>query len=90
MGVVENVGSDQMPRQGDYLNHPCIVVFKYDNSREFFGTIVRDDMEAPFRTIIRLDDGRTVLATECQYSPLAPSKANRRAALRTLPFEWSR
>jgi hypothetical protein len=33
------------------------------------GTIIRDDMEEPFRTIISLDDGRVILATECMHSP---------------------
>jgi hypothetical protein len=39
------------------------------------GTIVRDDNEPPWRTIIRLDDGRVVLASECQYSPFPPLDA---------------
>lgn len=37
------------------------------------GTIVRDDVEAPYHTIISLDDGRYVLTTECQHGlPFAP------------------
>lgn len=69
MGVVENIGADQWPKQGHYLGQRCKVVFRYDTSRPSLGTIVRDDAEAPWQTIIRLDDGRTVLATECQYQP---------------------
>ncbi len=34
----------------------------------FYGVIVRDDKEEPGEKIIKLDDGRYVLATECQYS----------------------
>jgi hypothetical protein len=33
------------------------------------GEVVRDDIEAPYIMIIRLDDGRHVLATECQWQP---------------------
>lgn len=69
MGIVPNVGADHWPKQGPYLGMECEVCFHYDTSRMFLGTIVRDDVEEPGRLIIRLDDGRTVLATECMYSP---------------------
>jgi hypothetical protein len=46
------------------------VCFQYDTSRTCNGTIVRDDLEDPWQMIIRLDDGRHVLATECQYQLL--------------------
>jgi hypothetical protein len=68
MGVAPNVGFDQWPRQGEWLGHRARVCFHYE-SREVMGTIVRDDQEEPFRTIISLDDGRVVLATECMFSP---------------------
>lgn len=71
MGVVETIGYDRMPKQGEHLGKRARVCFRYDTSRELMGTIVRDDMEAPWVTIISLDDKRVVLATECQYSPLA-------------------
>jgi len=44
------------------------VAFNYDTDRLIKGTIVRDDVDSPFVTIIRLDDGRHVLTTECQYT----------------------
>jgi len=69
MGVVENVDYDKFPRQGVFAGRRARVCFRYDTSRAIMGTIVRDDNEEPFRTIIRLDDGRFVLATECMYSP---------------------
>lgn len=69
MGVVANVGAEKFPKQGRYLGEKCTVFFHYDTARPFVGTIVRDDAESPGVTIIRLDDGRTVLATECQYQP---------------------
>ena len=35
---------------------------------KLYGTIVRDDLEEPFETIIKLDNGRYLRAVECQYS----------------------
>jgi hypothetical protein len=70
MGVVKNVSADTWPRQGSDLGKRARVCFNYNTAREVMGTIVRDDMEAPFVTIISLDDKRVVLATECQYSPV--------------------
>ena len=70
MGVVKGIGSDTFPRQGEYLNRQTRVCFNYE-ARNLNGTIVRDDIEEPFLTIIRLEDGRHVLTTECQYAPAA-------------------
>ncbi len=69
MGCVENVTATAFPKQGSHLNKRCEVCFNYDTATRLKGIVVRDDMEAPWRTLIRLDDGRYVLATECQYSP---------------------
>lgn len=69
MGCVKGIGFDEFPKQGDWLHKRVNVCFNYDTSRQIPGTIVRDDMAAPFLTIIRLDDGRHVLTTECQHSP---------------------
>lgn len=70
MGVHPNVSYDKHPKQGSFLNRRCKVIFGYSFTDPIlYGTIVRDDMEEPFVTIIRLDNGRYVLATECQYSP---------------------
>ena len=68
MGVVNNVGTTEFPTQGSYLNQRVKVCFRYDTSKTITGTIVRDDMEQPFVTVIKLNDGRYVLSTECQYS----------------------
>lgn len=68
MGVEKNIGYVDWPKQGKYLGKRVRVGFNYQ-SAEVMGTIVRDDYEHPWRTIISLDDGRVVLATECQYSP---------------------
>ena len=69
MGVVQNIDYDQFPSQGDLIGRHARVCFHYDTSRLIDGVIVRDDREAPWITILRLEDGRHVLASECQYSP---------------------
>jgi hypothetical protein len=69
MGVVKGIGHTEWPKQGSYLHKRTEVLFKYVGPT-MMGTVVRDDAEAPHKTIIRLDDGRYVMATECQYSPL--------------------
>lgn len=68
MGVKENITADAFPRQGTFLGKTVEVMFHYNTSRAFPATVVRDDVDDPFVTILALDDGRYVLATECQYS----------------------
>ncbi len=68
MGCVDNIGVDKFPKQGR-IGERCKVLFHYGVGGELHGTIVRDDMEDPWRGIIKLDDGRFVLMTECQYQP---------------------
>lgn len=67
MGIEANVGFDRFPKQGFHLGETVRVCFSYDTSRQLSGVIVRDDTESPWRTIIRLDDGRFIEAAECQY-----------------------
>lgn len=69
MGVVKNVGIVAFPKQGGWLGKRTRVCFNYDTDQIIMGTIVRDDYEDPWVTIISLDDGRVVLTTECQHSP---------------------
>jgi hypothetical protein len=69
MGVAPNVSFDTWPRQGPFLGKRARVCFNYE-AREILGTIVRDDAQEPWVTIISLDNGHVVLATECQYSPV--------------------
>jgi len=71
MGCVENVNppAGRFPRQSEHVGGRTEVCFHYDSARRVGGTIVRDDREAPWVTLIALDDGPTVLATECQYTP---------------------
>ena len=75
MGCVNNITYDKFPRQSDKDNkYPEYAVgamvkvyFHYDTSKYCMGTVVRDDIEEPYVTIIRLDDGRYILGTECQF-----------------------
>ena len=68
MGIEKNINFTSFPKQGAHVGARVRVVFQYDTTLYMTGTILRDDAEAPFRTIIKLDDGRLVLSTECQYS----------------------
>jgi hypothetical protein len=72
MGNEQTITAAQFPKQGEYLGRRCQVIFHYNGQVRLHGTIVRDDREKPWRTIIRLDDGRYVLSTECQYAPELP------------------
>jgi hypothetical protein len=73
MGCVENITADKFPKQGKWLGLRATVIFFY-GGREIGGRIVRDDIEEPFKTIIALDDGRFVLAGECQYSTVPEAR----------------
>lgn len=68
MGCVNNISFDRFPVQGNFLGKRVAVCFHYDTNRILKGTIIRDDREEPGETIIMLDDGRVVKASECQYS----------------------
>ncbi|WP_193062998.1 hypothetical protein [Oceanobacillus oncorhynchi] len=68
MGVMQNISVDSFPRQGDYLYKRAKVCFNYDTSETINGTIIRDDREHPFLTLIRLDNGRIILSSECQHT----------------------
>lgn len=70
MGIETNVDAERFPTQGVYWGRQVRVCFNYDTSKTLLGLVVRDDAEAPGRMIIRLDDGRHVLSTECQYQPV--------------------
>lgn len=70
MGVVNNIDSVSFPKQGGFWGRQVRVCFNYDTSKTIIGLVVRDDAEAPGVMIIKLDDGRHVLSSECmwQYS----------------------
>lgn len=69
MGCVETITADRFPKQGSQVGRVVVVIFHYDTSQRLRGRILRDDMEAPWETLIMLEDERIVRASECQYSP---------------------
>lgn len=68
MGCVDTIDMYRFPKQSEYVNRRVRVCFKYDTSRFIDGTIIRDDREEPFETLIKLDDGRLIRGTECQFT----------------------
>jgi hypothetical protein len=74
MGNHPNISKDKFPKQGQYLNKRVRVAFNYNTDPDalVYGTIVRDDIEEPYLTIIELDgsDERYILDTECQWTPI--------------------
>jgi hypothetical protein len=68
MGVVRNISLLEFPKQGTYLKRRVRVCFNYEPEFTILGTVVREDDEDPGLMIIKLDDDRYVLSTECQYS----------------------
>lgn len=69
MGSVDQIDVDRFPTQGPWLGRRVWVCFHYRPERKLPGEVVRDDAEEPGVGIIRLDDGRHVLMTECQWRP---------------------
>lgn len=68
MGSHPNIDIDRFPKQGSFAGTPVRVCFNYDTSRTMDGVCVRDDADEPGIMIIRLADGRHVLATECMWT----------------------
>ena len=68
MGFVTTIDKYHFPNQTGHVNQRVEVCFHYDTTKTVEGTIIRDDMEEPFETLIKLDNGRTVRGCECQYS----------------------
>lgn len=67
MGSDETINHERFPGQSADVGRRVVVAFGYNVQQVVRGKIVRDDTEYPHRTIIRLDDGRFVMGTECQY-----------------------
>ena len=73
MGCVSTITWLEFPKQSEYVNRRVEVCFHYDTTKTMMGTILRDDRDEPFETIIVLDDGRILRGTECQYSIYRPN-----------------
>lgn len=78
MGCVDTITYDKFPKQKDdtykyemfRVGARVSVCYHYDTSKTHLGTIVRDDCEEPYETIIKLDNGRYLRGVECQFSYL--------------------
>ena len=68
MGCINTITAYKFPQQSEYVNRRCKVCFHYDTTKWIMGTVIRDDREEPYETLIKLDDGRVMRAVECQYS----------------------
>lgn len=76
MGCVSTITYDKFPKQADKsgefpqyaVGARVKVCYHYNTSKVHYGEVVRDDIEEPFETIIKLDNGRYLRAAECQYS----------------------
>lgn len=68
MGSVATITASDFPKQGPFLGKRTKVIFHHGGP-QLMGTVVRDDYEHPWRTIIHIDDGRYIMSTECQYAP---------------------
>ena len=76
MGCIDTITYDKFPKQKDEnyiyprfkVGSRVKVCYHYDTLKYHYGTIVRDDLEEPFETIIKLDNGRYLRAVECQFS----------------------
>ena len=67
MGAVATITSEKFPKQSDKIGKKVTVCYHFDTSKTHSGVIVRDDIEVPHVTIFKLDNGRHILSTECQY-----------------------
>lgn len=78
MGCVKTINFENYPKQIDSsykypefaVGSRVAVCYHFDTSKQHLGTIVRNDIEEPFETIIKLDNGRYLRAVECQYTHL--------------------
>ena len=68
MGCVDTITYDTFPKQTEMVGKRVSVCYHYDASKKHLGTIIRDDKEKPFETIIKPDNGRYLRTAECQYS----------------------
>ena len=97
MGCIDTITYDKFPKQKDEnYKYPQFkvgsrvkVCYHFDTSKYHYGTIVRDDLEEPFETIIKLDNGRYLRAVECQYSYIDEEVSDDDVCeWKKLPFSW--
>lgn len=96
MGCIDTITYDKFPKQKDEnykypefkVGSRVEVCYHFDTSKYHYGTIVRDDLEEPFETIIKLDNGRYLRAVECQYSYIDEEVSDDMCEWKKLPFSW--
>ena len=69
----KHVNAEAYPKQyAENIGSRVKVELPWDRDQHY-GTIIRDDSVEPFHTIIMLDDGRVIIAsqTSCRYSFLS-------------------
>lgn len=67
MGVITDIDYNTYPKQSGYVGRTVDVIFNYDRSKMIERVVVREDVGKPYTMIIKLNDGRYVLSSECQY-----------------------
>jgi hypothetical protein len=70
MGVSPFINYEKYPNQGNLLNCRVRVCYEFDSSKVHEGVVIRDDLGRPGLTIIKLDNDRVLLSSECQFSPI--------------------
>jgi hypothetical protein len=65
------VTRDRFPAQSEQLGARCVVAFNGDLANLIADEIHATTVEEPCRTIVLLDDDRTVLGSECAYTVVA-------------------
>ncbi len=73
MGCEENISFDNFPKQSEHVGQQTTVAFK-GTTKLLRAEIVRDDMESPFRTILKLKNGNFILASELWNSFNSPTE----------------
>lgn len=62
---VFKLSADKFPKQGNYFRKQVDVFFDVGAAESIRGVVVRNDVEPPHVTVIRLINGRHVLGSEC-------------------------
>lgn len=68
MGICKSISYDSFPEQNVHtVGKRVEVCYNHDSSQIHMGTVVRDDTEPPFETLIKCDNGRYLRSVECSY-----------------------
>lgn len=62
-------GDNLHPQQSGLVGSRARVMFGGERP-ELLGTVVRNDADGKLVTVIRLDDGRHILGSECEFWPV--------------------